>query len=182
MKSKFPFKCITKYIPSRYDNLKDWQIDNQRLVYDFKNGKIREEHKKLFLDAVKTIIADDPDSWVVCFIPASTRERTEQRYAGLCEYLTENLECQVYLHSIQNFHDYEPVHQNGVTEYKLHSFHREHFAGKNVILIDDVITTGRSFREMGDKLLYIGALSIYGVCFAMTIHPHLPRKNRKNYI
>ena len=39
-KSHYPFKCILKYIPKRYTNLKDWQLANQKAVCDFKNGKI----------------------------------------------------------------------------------------------------------------------------------------------
>lgn len=42
-----------------------------------------------------------------------------------------------------------------------------------------IITTGRSFGEIGDKLMFMGALSIHGVCFAKTIHPNLPLKIKR---
>lgn len=65
---------------------------------------------------------------------------------------------------------------------KYHKIVFEDFKGKKIVLIDDVITTVRSFREIGDKLMYVGARRIYGVIFAMTIHPELPKKyNRKRY-
>lgn len=179
MESKYPFKCVLKYIPSRFDNLKQWQVGNQRMVYDFKHGKISDEHRQRIVDTIRAIIGENPDEWVVTFIPAGTEQKTEERYAALASFLHESLPCPVYLHSIKNFEDYEPVHQKGVTGFKLHSFHRKHFTGKRVILIDDVITTGRTFRQMGDKLMYIGARSVYGVCFAMTIHPNLPIKKSK---
>ena len=181
IKSKYPFKCILRYIPDRYDNLQDWQKANRRVVYDFKHGKVSDEHREKILDAVKSIIQDRPQEWVVCFVPAHTQEETEARFASLAVFLQENLECTVCLHSIRNYKDYRPVHQNGVKEeLKLHSFHKEDFVGKRVVLIDDVITTGRSFREIGDKLTWIGALSVYGVCFAKTIHPNLPLKTKNN--
>lgn len=180
MKSKYPFKCILKYIPSRYDNLKDWQKANQRIVSDFKKGIVSEEHKTAILNAIKGIVNNSANEWVVCFVPAHTMEETVKRYTSLAAYLQANLECPVYIDSIKNYKNYNPVHQKGVKkEVKLHSFCKELFIGKHIVLFDDVITTGRSFREMGDKLIWIGALSVYGVCFAKTIHPNLPVKNKK---
>lgn len=180
MKSKYPFKCILRYIPDRYDNLQDWQNANRRVVYDFKRGKLSKEHQEKILDAVKSIMKGQPQHWAVCFVPAHTQEETEARFASLAVFLQENLDCPVCLHSIRNYKNYHPVHQKGAEEkLKLHSFQKEDFIGKHVVLIDDVITTGRSFREIGDKLMWIGALSVYGVCFAKTIHPNLPLKDKK---
>lgn len=182
MKSKYPFKCILRYIPDRYDNLQDWQKANRRAIYDFKCGKISDEHLGKILDVVKSIIQDQSQEWVVCFVPAHTQDDTETRYASLAAFLKRNLECAVCLHTIRNYKDYRPVHLRGTEkEYKLHSFQKEDFIGKHVVLIDDVITTGRSFREVGDTLMWIGALSIYGVCFAKTIHPNLPLRDKRQH-
>jgi len=182
MKSKYPFKCILRYIPDRYDNLQDWQKANRRVIYDFKRGKISAEHQERILDAVKSIIRDNAHEWVICFVPAHTQEETEARFASLAAFLKERLSCPVCLHSVRNYKDYLPVHQSGVMkEVKLHFLQKEDIIGKRVVLIDDIITTGRSFREIGDKLIWSGALSVYGVCFAKTIHPNLPLKAKKQY-
>ena len=55
------------------------------------------------------------------------------------------------------------------------------FENKRVILFDDVITTGKSLSDFGFFLKESGASSVYGVIFAMTIHPNLPftYKNKK---
>ena len=47
---------------------------------------------------------------------------------------------------------------------------------RNIILIDDNITTGRTLRTVGDFLMSEGANRICGVIYAMTIHPDLPVK------
>ena len=180
MKSKYPFRCILKYIPDRYGNLRDWQEANRRIVYDFKRGKVSDEHRRKILDIIKDIMQGQPEQWVVCFVPAHTQEDTEARFAPLAAFLQENLECAVCLHSVRNYKDYAPVHEKGTREtFKLHYVDKESVVGKNVVLIDDVITTGRSFREIGDKLMFMGALSIHGVCFAKTIHPNLPLKIKR---
>lgn len=178
MKTKYPFRCIIKYIPSRYSNLQEWQQANQRLVYHFKHGMIEDRHKTAILDAIKGIIKDRPDEWVVAFVPASTNAKTIQRYSSLSSFLKDHLGCPVSLSAIKNFQDYEPVHLSGETVFKIHAINKEYFADKRVVLIDDIVTTGRSFKTMGDKLIYLGALSVYGVCFAMTIHPNLPTKQK----
>lgn len=180
MKTKYPFKAIIKYIPTRYTNLEEWQVSNQKTVFNFKKGMISDNHKQRFLTIIQNLTVNNNKEWVVAFVPASTKKKTEIRYKILYTFLKNNLSCPVYLDSIKTWKEYEPVHINGRKEYKLHSIQREHFVGKNVILIDDVITSGQTFREVANKLIYIGALSIYGVCFAFTIHPNKPSKYKRH--
>ena len=46
---------------------------------------------------------------------------------------------------------------------------------KNVILIDDVITTGETFNRTAEQTMKMGANSVHGLFLAKTIHPDLPR-------
>ena len=42
-------------------------------------------------------------------------------------------------------------------------FTRRYIRGKNVVLLDDVLTTGESFRQLQRKMKQLGALSVIGV-------------------
>ena len=49
------------------------------------------------------------------------------------------------------------------------TFNKKYIRGKHVLLIDDVITTGASLIQIGNKLLELGAMSVRGVFMAKTI-------------
>lgn len=46
------------------------------------------------------------------------------------------------------------------------------FRGKKVILVDDVITRGRTFVQIANKLISNGASSVEGLFVAKTINPN----------
>jgi phosphoribosylpyrophosphate synthetase len=60
-------------------------------------------------------------------------------------------------------------------------FNSNRFAGKKVILVDDVRTRGVTFDRTADKLESLGAVSVYGVFLAQTIHPNLPVDTTPRY-
>ena len=74
------------------------------------------------------------------FIPilASTRERNQLRFARFCFQLSKRLK---------------------ITP----CFSPEYFVGKDVILVDDILTTGQSFIQMKRQLIKQGAKSVIGL-------------------
>ncbi len=48
-------------------------------------------------------------------------------------------------------------------------FTRRYIRGKNVVLLDDVLTTGESFRQLQRKMKQLGALSVTGVFLGKTV-------------
>ena len=48
-------------------------------------------------------------------------------------------------------------------------FTRRYIRGKNVVLLDDVLTTGESFRPLQRKMKQLGALSVIGVFLGKTV-------------
>lgn len=179
--SKYPFQCVSKYIPLRYDNLEHWQKAGQQTVFQFSRGQVAKEHKERIVQLIMNTIKGDPDKWIVCFTPAASKERTWQRYGRLAEYLVKQLPCRVSLKTIFNCVDGEPTHLGGKYDhYKTFVYMANDVYKKHVILMDDIICTGTTFRHAGDKLMACGALSVHGVIFAMTIHPkNLPIKNKR---
>ena len=183
MKTIYPFRYIITYIPSYYCNLKSWQHGNQRTVYDFKKGIVSDYYKKRILETLNSIVDGNDSEWIVCFAPASCRKKTYIRYKNLKDYLDSNLHCKVYLDSIDFMFPQNPTHLSG-KELKDDGddliIDSRHFRGKNAIIIDDVITTGRSLRSFGTTLKEFGAKKIIGLAFARTIHPNLPKKPYKS--
>ena len=176
MKTTYPLTYILEYIPSRYVGLSEKQLHDRRAVWNFKDGACSDELKRQMFDKVNSVVSGEESSFVVCFLPASTQAKTAKRYGALANYLRSNLGCEVRMDAISNIYDTEAGHLNGKkgnpTENM--SFNREAVSGKRVVLIDDVITRGLTFNNAADRLMSAGAVSVYGVFLAKTIHPDLP--------
>ncbi len=176
---RYPFTPVLKYIPLRYDNLEHWQKAEQQSVLLFSKGIMNRKNLDKMTSIIQERIRDDPENWVVCFIPAASRERTLARYNRLAVYLSRVLPCKVTLNAILNSDSDEPSHITGrMAYYRTFVYMINEFYQKKVILIDDVICTGTTFDHTGEKLMEGGALDVYGVLFALSIHPRLPLKKK----
>jgi predicted amidophosphoribosyltransferase len=177
--STYSFTNILEYIPKRYIGLSNKQLQDRNAVYSFKNGNCPQYAKELLLEKIKTKVSSDPSSWVVCFIPASTKAKHLRRYSELSSYLNANLRCPVVLDGIDVAYDRESGHLSGKSSNPSEnmSFNESCFKGKKVVLIDDVRTRGTTFQTVADKMSNLGARSVFGVFLAQTIHPNLPIDN-----
>lgn len=184
--SKYPFRHLLCYIPKRYVCLQNWQKEQRTIIEDFKNGHATQDLYQRFANAIKTIITKHTGQWIVTFIPPTVGYEVEYdwRYKELASYLQEHLpEIPVAYRSVMVADEWSSAPKNlggrRTIETGNLAVNAALFRNKSVILIDDIITTGYSFRTVGDALTAAGAIRIYGVILAMTIHPNLPIKNRK---
>lgn len=182
--SKYTFTKVTCYIPAYYQNLQDWQTGNQKSVRRFKEGDLSEHEMAELLREIKKTVKRRKGEWVITFIPASTKSRYEKRYERLTGYLRKNLDVPVAYFGISIKEEQGGKHEgkgSAVTKENIYiKHHLLKVKDKNIILIDDVITTGESFRTIGDFLIEHGASHVYGVMYSMTIHPFLPKKIKKS--
>lgn len=162
---------LKEYLPVRYSASAEQERDRQ-LCYNFKNGFVDEDIKKGFLEKANTITARNKEGWVICFIPASTKQATFYRYKTLTEFFKAN-GYTVATDAIFNVHDKEAEHISGKTNNPIEAFgfNNSAFTGKKIILIDDITTRGTTFNMTADKLNELGALSVIGLFLAKTIHP-----------
>ena len=80
---------------------------------------------------------------------------------------------EVELRVVYNKYDTEAGHISGKSGNPIEAFgfNTEKIGGKNIILIDDIITRGTTFNQVANKLNSLGALSVTGLFLARTINP-----------
>ena len=177
------FTNVLEYIPKKYVGLNSQQLQDRSAVYAFKEGNCPTYAKEKLVEKIKSVIGSNPSAWVVCFIPASTKSKHMRRYFDLSCYLRNRLSCPVYIDGIDVAYDRESGHLTGKTGNPTDNmeFNSSKFSGKKVVLIDDVRTRGVTFDQTADKMIMLGASTVFGVFLAQTIHPNLPIDNSPRY-
>lgn len=167
---------ILEYLPKRYEATQE-QEQNRQICYNFKDGYLSETVKNAFLDKIREITGNNTTGWLICFIPASTSAKTERRFSKLADTIrSEGYD--VELRTVYNKYDTEAGHISGKSSNPIEAFgfNAESVNGKNIILIDDIITRGTTFSQVSNKLSGFGAISVSGLFLARTInsdyHPH----------
>lgn len=162
---------LKEYLPVRYDANAE-QLADRQACYNFKDGILSKDVKNGFLSKIASITQVNKAEWCVCFIPASTKAKTLARYANLRGAI-QTAGYTVVKNAIINEHDREAEHISGKTSNPIEgfSFNPEEIRGKKVIVIDDIITRGRTFNMVADKLKAEGAVTVVGLFLAKTINP-----------
>ena len=166
------------YLPTRYDASPE-QARNRRVIYDFKDGG----SSSLIVDGLASGIRRLGDyNTVVCFIPASTQFKTQRRYANLSSRLTSLTEKRCSYTAISKSEDGESGHIAGKSENPsaVFQFDSSFFSGKKVILIDDVMTRGRTLEGTARRLKELGALEVVGLVAGLTVNPDWTREETRN--
>lgn len=165
------YKYITEYLPKRY-NANAQQQHDRELCYAFKDGNLPTEVKSSLINKIDEITSGSKNGWVVCFIPASTSEKTRRRFSQLSAAIA-NHGYATSKDAIYNAYDKEAEHISGKTNNPIESFgfHGENVRGKKVVLIDDIITRGTTFNQVADKLKALGAMNVTGLFYAKTVNP-----------
>ena len=179
-KNKYPKRWMMEYIPSFFDGLTAEQEQKQRIVLDFKEGQYNEDTMLWFRQNIWKMTEGDEYSWSICFMPCSSDKEQQKRFGNLAEYLKENTRVEIHLSTFGYAEQHEPSHQVGKTDIDIMdiSIHVPDIFGKNVILIDDIYTTGETFNRTAEQAMRMGAGSIHGLFLAKTIHPDLPMRKK----
>lgn len=176
--NKHPKRWMMDYIPSYYEGLTDEQQRDQRIVLDFKDGQYDEDIMLWFRQNIWKMTEGNEYSWSVCFMPCSSDEEQQKRFGKLAGYLKENTRVEIHLSTFGYAEKRDPSHQVGKSDIDTMNIALivpDIFA-KNVILVDDIITTGETFDRTAEQALRMGANSVHGLFLAKTIHPNLPKK------
>lgn len=165
------YHYLKDYLPVRYQ-ANAQQLADRQTCYNFKDGNINDEVKSGFLNKIQEITNGEKTGWAICFIPASTKSKTQTRYKKLAEAIQAS-GYKVAIDAIYNEHDHEAGHLTGKTGNPIEGFgfHTSGIAGKKIIVIDDIITRGKTFQMVAEKLMAMGATTVTGLFLAKTINP-----------
>ena len=165
------YQYLKDYLPVRYQ-ANAQQLADRQTCYNFKDGNINDEVKSGFLNKIQEITNGEKTGWAICFIPASTKSKTQTRYKKLAEAIQAS-GYKVAIDAIYNEHDHEAGHLTGKTGNPIEGFgfNTSGIAGKKIIVIDDIITRGKTFQMVAEKLMAMGATTVTGLFLAKTINP-----------
>ena len=165
------YHYLKDYLPVRYQ-ANAQQLADRQTCYNFKDGNINDEVKSGFLNKIQEITNGEKTGWAICFIPASTKSKTQIRYKKLAEAIQAS-GYKVAIDAIYNEHDHKAGHLTGKTGNPIEGFgfNTSGIAGKKIIVIDDIITRGKTFQMVAEKLMAMGATTVTGLFLAKTINP-----------
>ena len=165
------YQYLKEYHPVRYQ-ANAQQLADRQTCYNFKDGYLNDEVKSGFLNKIQEITNGEKTGWAICFIPASTKSKTQIRYKKLAEAIQAS-GYKVAIDAIYNEHDHEAGHLTGKTGNPIEGFgfNTSGIAGKKIIVIDDIITRGKTFQMVAEKLMAMGATTVTGLFLAKTINP-----------
>lgn len=174
-----------EYVPNAYINLcvdMEQQRANNQLIYDFKAGKPAATRfcAELLISYLTRHYSTILKDFVVVFAPTSAQWKYNKRFGYLAAILnaagiaTANEQVSIY-------GERKPTHNGGshfVNESLYHvSINAEFFKGKNVILFDDLLTSGQTIESFKKQLEAAGAYVEREIFVGRTIH-HCPISNR----
>lgn len=180
---KYSYSSLLEYYPVRY-NVSDELAHDRKEVYDFKEGHASQRVKDLLVERINKITAGEKGKWLICFIPSSKQATTVLRYGKLSKYLSAHTSVMASNTAISNKEDREAQHTGARLSdpSATFAFSRSEIAGKKILLIDDVITNGSSFRKCAEHLKASGAADVQGLFVARTMHPGLTTYTRNMFL
>jgi len=163
---------VGDYYPVRYYTSIGSKEDRLRkFIWKFKDGEytdlnfnVLEELKRLLNSSHISI-----EDFVLIAIPASTIEKTKKRYEHFLPKLAEKINKKLSSNAITT-QDHAELKGTTLSRVKHFYFTPEQYRGKGVILFDDVITTGETFKQTAIKLLDSGAKNVIGIFIARTVN------------
>ncbi|MBF0650421.1 ribonucleotide-diphosphate reductase subunit beta [Dysgonomonas sp. GY75] len=141
------------------------------LIFRFKEGKQSALVAKLFsLAILRMPFFKEMGNPVLIPIPAATRERNRQRFARFNYLLAKRLKTEDGFKAIWIKEDREQM-KGQTSQDKIFNldFNSRYITDKDVLLVDDIFTTGDSFIQMKRKLVKLGAKSVIGLFFGKTV-------------
>ena len=101
---------------------------------------------------------------------AATRERNAARFARFCSLLSRRLKITDGFRATWIREDRGQMKgTHGLDKLSNLIFHPVYFQGRDVFLVDDIVSTGENFTQMKRRLMQLGANSVTGLFLGRTV-------------
>ncbi|HBZ57762.1 MAG TPA: hypothetical protein DEO49_01235 [Sutterella sp.] len=143
---------------------------------DYERGTTVEAHQ-FYMHLFARYLSEEIDEFfgdlarhltLVC-VPASSRERNKRRFGRFSEIVCENLSMSNGFDHVRPAEDGTPKHLGGRGAAAL-DIDERFFAGRSVLLFDDLITQGATMSSLACQLESAGAQVIGGITLGRTVH------------
>ena len=170
-KNGYSYHYFHEYLPVKFEAT-DEQKRVRDFVYKFRDG----DYKAIFnlvRNRIEEIVSSEKAQWTICCIPAHSLVKTQTRFEAFLKQLSNELD-------VNNGYSLVSIKEDFVgSVFKTEpssilpnlGFNNKGILGKRIILIDDVIKTGRTFYEVADKLNSLGASKVIGLFIALSLNP-----------
>lgn len=168
--SNLGFMTFLKYFPPRFQVETKYK-SNRTVVYNFKDGVYNNMVDALFINYINSMLnTTQKSNHYFCIIPSSSILGTQNRFYSFCNRVSNNSGINNGYSLIQPSENRPTIHGSDHRDYSkvISSLNFNSIAGKNILLCDDVITTGKSYRLIANHLMSLGALSVRGLMLAKT--------------
>lgn len=159
------------YYPSRYNALlNDEQRAFCRSLYRFKDGEI---HGIEFFKACMTALQLEKKPYHIMFMPCSNWIKYGQRFKRLDWYIcTHRPDLTSGLYDVDVFESRESLHEAKGAENRVlernYNIIRD-IKGKEIIIIDDVLTTGQSVADYKEEIERCGGKVVAAIFYGKTV-------------
>lgn len=159
------------YYPSRYNALlNDEQRAFCRSLYRFKDGEI---HGIEFFKACMTALQLEKKPYHIMFMPCSNWIKYGQRFKRLDWYIcTHRPDLTSGLYDVDVFESRESLHEAKGAENRVlernYNIIRD-IKGKEIIIIDDVLTTGQSVADYKEEIERHGGKVVAAIFYGKTV-------------
>ena len=168
-----------EYVPNSYMNLctdKEQQMANNQFVYDFKAGNKAASRYcgELLIKYLSQRYGNLLKDFVVVFAPCSSQAKYNKRFSYIAAMLRNVLHVATANEHVHIWGTRTPLH-NGGSHVVSEEFFKvcvdaDFFKGKNVILFDDLLTSGKTIGEFKSKIEAAGAYVEEEIFLGRTIH------------
>ncbi len=161
---------IHDYYPIKHFNHDvDQDIESVRkLIYSFKDGYASSKVAELIADAIRTSSIGLTNACLVV-IPAHDTQRTISRYFQFCNLVCNSLNIRNRFNAITTVdHETTKGRRDG-NKIEYFTFNDSEYRWKNVLLFDDVRTSGTTYKQTLQKIMETGANNVTGIFLAKTV-------------
>ena len=163
---------IHDYYPTRCKNIGVEDRKTSNLVFRFKEGQQAALVAKIFSLCIARMpfYKEKAANAVLIPIPAATRERNAARFARFCSLLSRRLKITDGFRATWIREDRGQMKgTHGLDKLSNLIFHPVYFQGRDVFLVDDIVSTGENFTQMKRRLMQLGANSVTGLFLGRTV-------------